>query len=307
MAVTRETTAAFPLGMSLRGWRRAPSPAPLGSDRVQPTSRMGGTNAAPSASPVVRPGWITLPLRTPQADTGTDRFSADPRHPAPPRGRGQETGGRDAAAGPGGRPVRVKGQRRKEGLSRGLRECGGRGWGAAGRRGGREATGSRTEGWRQALGSSPQLRRPLPAGAVAQALAALGAHPEAAAVYGEGHHIHEEDWIRRPVRRPCPSMRIGCRRPSSYVDPPSFFDLTPLNAPATWTSPCAIAWSTTSGRSCPGEEDPDPRATLSRQHPPARRPEEIGPTRQGHAEILLGIYNHFGRVAPSLAHGYARS
>ena len=84
------------------------------------------------------------------------------------------------------------------------------------------------KGWRQARGcilaylNADDLYMP---GAVAQAVAALVAHPEAAAVYGEGYHVDKEGRILSGIR-PSPSMQIGCGRPASSASPQCFFAVT---------------------------------------------------------------------------------
>jgi len=101
------------------------------------------------------------------------------------------------------------------------------------------------KGWRGARGSivayfnSDDVYLP---GAVAHAVAALEAHPEAAAVYGEGYHVDEEGQILE--RYPTEPFNPDRLQETCFICQPSFFDVTPSSASITSTNLCTIAWTT---------------------------------------------------------------
>jgi len=166
------------------------------------------------------------------------------------------------------------------------------------------------KGWRQASGSlvaylnsdDVYLR-----GAVAQAVAALDAHPEAAAVYGEGYHVDERGAILE--RYPTEPFNADRLRETCFICQPTVF----MRRDAVER----VGYLDESLRYC---MDYDLWIRLvragkvlshvsrylasTRLHADAKTLDQRG---QAHAEILQVIYRHFGRVAPSLVFGYAHA
>ena len=166
------------------------------------------------------------------------------------------------------------------------------------------------KGWRQASGSlvaylnSDDVYLP---GAVAQAVAALDAHPEAAAVYGEGYHVDERGAILE--RYPTEPFNADRLRETCFICQPTVF----MRRDAVER----VGYLDESLRYC---MDYDLWIRLvragkvlshvsrylasTRLHADAKTLDQRG---QAHAEILQVIYRHFGRVAPSLVFGYAHA
>jgi len=166
------------------------------------------------------------------------------------------------------------------------------------------------KGWRQASGSlvaylnSDDVYLP---GAVAQAVAALDAHPEVAAVYGEGYHVDERGAILE--RYPTEPFNADRLRETCFICQPTVF----MRRDAVER----VGYLDESLRYC---MDYDLWIRLvragkvlshvsrylasTRLHADAKT---LGQRGQAHAEILQVIYRHFGRVAPSLVFGYAHA
>ena len=166
------------------------------------------------------------------------------------------------------------------------------------------------KGWRQARGSilaylnSDDVYLP---GAIAQAVAALEAHPEAAAVYGEGYHVDEEGRVLE--RYPTESFNPDRLRETCFICQPTVFLRREAVERAGYLDELL--------RYC---MDYDLWIRLARAgkilshtahylastrlHADAKTLDQRG---QAHAEILRVTYRHFGRVAPSLVFGYAHA
>jgi len=166
------------------------------------------------------------------------------------------------------------------------------------------------KGWRQASGSlvaylnSDDVYLP---GAVAQAVAALDAHPEVAAVYGEGYHVDERGAILE--RYPTEPFNADRLRETCFICQPTVF----MRRDAVER----VGYLDESLRYCMDYDlwirlvragkvlSHVPRYLAStRLHADAKTLDQRG---QAHAEILQVIYRHFGRVAPSLVFGYAHA
>jgi glycosyltransferase involved in cell wall biosynthesis len=166
------------------------------------------------------------------------------------------------------------------------------------------------KGWRQASGSlvaylnSDDVYLP---GAVAQAVAALDGHPEAAAVYGEGYHVDERGAILE--RYPTEPFNADRLRETCFICQPTVF----MRRDAVER----VGYLDESLRYCMDYDlwirlvragkvlSHVPRYLAStRLHADAKT---LGQRGQAHAEILRVIYRHFGRVAPSLVFGYAHA
>jgi glycosyltransferase involved in cell wall biosynthesis len=166
------------------------------------------------------------------------------------------------------------------------------------------------KGWRQARGSilaylnSDDIYLP---GAVAQAVAALDAHPEAAAVYGEGYHVDE-------------GGRILERYPTEPFSPDRLQETCFICQPTVFLRRDAVERARYLDESLRYCMDYDLWIRLTRAgkilsytphylastrlHADAKT---LGQRGQAHAEILRVTYRHFGRVAPSLVFGYAHA
>jgi hypothetical protein len=144
-------------------------------------------------------------------------------------------------------------------------------------------------------------------GAVAQAVAALDAHPEAAAVYGEGYHVDERGAILE--RYPTEPFNADRLRETCFICQPTVF----MRRDAVER----VGYLDESLRYCMDYDlwirlvragkvlSHVPRYLAStRLHADAKTLDQRG---QAHAEILRVIYRHFGRVAPSLVFGYAHA
>jgi len=166
------------------------------------------------------------------------------------------------------------------------------------------------KGWRQARGSilaylnSDDVYLP---GAIAQAVAALEAHPEAAAVYGEGYHVDEEG-------------RVLERYPTESFNPDRLQEICFICQPTVFLRREAVERAGYLDESLRYCMDYDLWIRLARAgkilshtphylastrlHADAKTLDQRG---QAHAEILRVTHRHFGRVAPSLVFGYAHA
>ena len=166
------------------------------------------------------------------------------------------------------------------------------------------------KGWRQARGSlvaylnSDDVYLP---GAIAQAVAALEAHPEAAAVYGEGYHVDE-------------AGQIIDRYPTESFDPDRLRERCFICQPTVLLRRDAVervGYLDESLRYCMDYDlwirlaqagkvlSHTPHYLAStRLHADAKTLNQRGPA---HAEILRVVHRHFGRVSPSLVFGYAHA
>lgn len=166
------------------------------------------------------------------------------------------------------------------------------------------------KGWRQARGSilaylnSDDVYLP---GAVAHAVAALEAHPEAAAVYGEGYHVDEEG-------------RVLERYPTEPFNPDRLQETCFICQPTVFLRRDAVERAGYLDESLRYCMDYDLWIRLARagnilSHTPHylastrlhADAKTLGQRGQAHAEILRVTYRHFGRVAPSLVFGYAHA
>ena len=166
------------------------------------------------------------------------------------------------------------------------------------------------KGWRQATGSivaylnSDDVYLP---GAVTHAVGALQAHPDAAAVYGEGYHVDEAGAILE--RYPTESFDADRLREICFICQPTVF----LRREAVDRA----GYLDESLRYC---MDYDlwirlARAGKSFTHTPQylastrlhADTKTLGQRGEAHAEILRVIYRHFGRVEPRLVFGYAHA
>jgi len=166
------------------------------------------------------------------------------------------------------------------------------------------------KGWRQATGSivaylnSDDVYLP---GAIGHAVAALQAHPEAAAVYGEGYHVDEAGAILE--RYPTESFDVDRLREICFICQPTVF----LRREAVESA----GYLDESLRYC---MDYDLWIRLARArnvfvHTPYylastrlhADTKTLGQRGKAHAEILRVIYRHFGRVEPGLVFGYAHA
>ena len=166
------------------------------------------------------------------------------------------------------------------------------------------------KGWRQARGSilaylnSDDLYLP---GAVAQAVAALDAHPAAAAVYGEGYHVDEEGRILE--RYPTEPFHADRLQETCFICQPTVF----LRRDAVER----VGYLGESLRYC---MDYDLWIRLARAgkiliHTPHylastrlhADTKTLGQRGPAHAEILQVVHRHFGRVAPRLVYGHAHA
>jgi glycosyltransferase involved in cell wall biosynthesis len=166
------------------------------------------------------------------------------------------------------------------------------------------------KGWRQSSGSivaylnSDDVYLP---GAIARGVAALDAHPEAAAVYGEGYHVDEAGVILE--RYPTEPFDADRLREACYICQPTVF----------LRRDCVerVGYLDESLRYC---MDYDLWIRLARTGKVMRyTPHYFASTRlhadaktldqrrPAHAEILRVIYRHFGRVPSSLVFGYAHA
>ena len=166
------------------------------------------------------------------------------------------------------------------------------------------------KGWRQARGSilayvnSDDLYLP---GAVTQAVAALDAHPEAAAVYGDGYHVDEEGRILE--RYPTEPFDADRLQETCFICQPTVF----LRRDAVER----VGYLDESLRYCMDYDlwirlaragkilihTPHDLAS-TRLHADAKTLDQRAPA---HAEILRVVHGHFGRVPPSLVYGYAHA
>jgi glycosyltransferase involved in cell wall biosynthesis len=166
------------------------------------------------------------------------------------------------------------------------------------------------KGWRQAAGSivaylnSDDVYLP---DAVSTAVAALQAHPEAAAVYGEGYHVDEAGAILE--RYPTEPFDADRLRETCFICQPTVF----LRREAVERA----GYLDESLRYC---MDYDLWIRLTRAgkvfgyiphylastrlHADTKT---LGQRGRAHAEILRVVHRHFGRVAPNLVFGYAHA
>jgi glycosyltransferase involved in cell wall biosynthesis len=166
------------------------------------------------------------------------------------------------------------------------------------------------KGWRQASGSilaylnSDDVYLP---GAVAQAVAALADHPEAAAVYGEGYHVDE-------------GGRILERYPTEPFTPDRLQETCFICQPTVFLRRDAVEQAGYLDESLRYCMDYDFWIRLTRAgkilshtphylastrlHADAKTLDQRG---RAHAEILRVTHRHFVRVAPSLVFGYAHA
>ena len=166
------------------------------------------------------------------------------------------------------------------------------------------------KGWRQASGSilaylnSDDVYLP---GAVAQAVAALADHPEAAAVYGEGYHVDE-------------GGRILERYPTEPFNPDRLQETCFICQPTVFLRRDAVEQAGYLDESLRYCMDYDFWIRLTRAgkilshtphylastrlHADAKTLDQRG---KAHAEILRVTHRHFGRVAPSLVFAYAHA
>jgi glycosyltransferase involved in cell wall biosynthesis len=166
------------------------------------------------------------------------------------------------------------------------------------------------KGWRQARGSilaylnSDDLYLP---GAVTQAVAALDAHPEAAAVYGEGYHVDEEGRILE--RYPTEPFNPDRLQETCFICQPTVFLRRDVVERAGYLDEALRycmdydLWIRLARTGKILSLTPHYLAS-TRLHADAKTLDQRG---QAHAEILQVIYHHFGRVAPSLVYGYAHA
>ena len=166
------------------------------------------------------------------------------------------------------------------------------------------------KGWRRAAGSivaylnSDDVYLP---GAITHAVTALEAHPEAAAVYGEGYHVDEAGAILEPY--PTEPFDADRLREVCFICQPTVF----LRRDAVERA----GYLDESLRYC---MDYDLWIRLARAGKTFRHtPHHLANTRlhadtktlgqrgQAHAEILRVVHRHFGRVEPGLVFGYAHA
>ena len=165
------------------------------------------------------------------------------------------------------------------------------------------------KGWRRARGSiiaylnSDDTYLP---GAIEKAVAGLGAHPDAAAVYGEGYHVDE-------------AGRVIERYPTEPFDPTRLAQTCFICQPTVFLRKDAVerlGYLDESRRYC---MDYDLWIRLARVARFVHLPEYLANTRVHadsvthalrvpvHTEILDTVYRHFGRVSSQWVYGYARS
>jgi glycosyltransferase involved in cell wall biosynthesis len=166
------------------------------------------------------------------------------------------------------------------------------------------------KGWRQARGSilaylnSDDVYLP---GAIAQAVAALEAHPEAAAVYGEGYHVDEEGRVLE--RYPTESFNPDRLQETCFICQPTVFLRREAVERAGYLDESLRycmdydLWIRLTRAGKILSHTPHYLAS-TRLHADAKTLDQRG---QAHAEILRVTYRHFGRVAPSLVFGYAHA
>jgi glycosyltransferase involved in cell wall biosynthesis len=166
------------------------------------------------------------------------------------------------------------------------------------------------KGWRQARGSilaylnSDDLYMP---GAVAQAVAALVAHPEAAGVYGEGYHVDEEGRILE--RYPTEPFDVDRLRETCFICQPTVFlrrdaieSAGLLDESLRYCMDYDL-WIRLARAGRILTYTPHHLAS-TRLHADAKTLGQRGPA---HAEILKVVRRHFGRVTPSLVYGHAHA
>ena len=166
------------------------------------------------------------------------------------------------------------------------------------------------KGWRQARGSilaylnSDDVYLP---GAIAQAVAALEAHPEAAAVYGEGYHVDQEGRVLE--RYPTESFNPDRLQETCFICQPTVFLRREAVERAGYLDESLRycmdydLWIRLARAGKILSQTPHYLAS-TRLHADAKTLDQRG---QAHAEILRVTYRHFGRVAPSLVFGYAHA
>jgi glycosyltransferase involved in cell wall biosynthesis len=166
------------------------------------------------------------------------------------------------------------------------------------------------KGWRQAAGSivaylnSDDVYLP---GAVTSAVAALQAHPEASAVYGEGYHVDEAGAILE-------------RYPTEPFDPDRFREICFICQPTVFLRREAVEHAGYLDESLRYCMDYDLWIRLTRAgkiftYTPSylastrlhADTKTLGQRGQAHAEILRVVYRQFGRVALNLVFGYAHA
>ena len=166
------------------------------------------------------------------------------------------------------------------------------------------------KGWRQARGSilaylnSDDVYLP---GAVAQAVAALDAHPQAAAVYGEGYHVDAEGRILE--RYPTEPFDADRLRETCFICQPTVFlrreaveSVGHLDESLRYCMDYDL-WIRLARAGRILTHTPHYLAS-TRLHADAKT---LGRRRPAHAEILKVVRHHFGRVAPSLVYGHAHA
>ena len=166
------------------------------------------------------------------------------------------------------------------------------------------------KGWRQAAGSivaylnSDDVYLP---GAVTSAVAALQAHPEVSAVYGEGYHVDEAGGIRE--RYPTEPFDADRLREICFICQPTVFlrreaveDAGYLDESLRYCMDYDL-WIRFARAGKIFTHTPNYLAS-TRLHADTKT---LGQRGQAHAEILRVIYRHFGRVAPNLVFGYAHA
>ena len=165
------------------------------------------------------------------------------------------------------------------------------------------------KGWRRARGTiiaylnSDDTYLP---GAIEKAVAALGAHPEAAAVYGEGYHVDEAGRvIERYPTEPFDMARLA---QTCFICQPTVFLRREVVE--------RLGYLDESRKYC---MDYDLWIRLAHVSPFVYLPEYLANTRMHaatitnaqrvpvHAEILDTVHRHFGRVSSQWVYGYAHA